>query len=113
MKEGPSSMRFFIANPRLGIRVPDPRMEWEQMTPGQRSQVLAQWEQIRGEIPERIVQIEAVINDKQEQMNVEESFERCCQLNSEIAEMAGTINDLLILYRMNQEMEPYGEDRHD
>lgn len=94
----------FAFDERLGIHIPDLPREWESYDRADREEMLEQWEQIRGRIPERIKQIERVIIEKQEQLNVEENFPRSCQLNSEIAELASTINDLHLWYRVNQEV---------
>lgn len=59
-----------------------------------------QWEQVRGNIPERIKEVETLINQKQYQLFEEEDFNISCIINSEIAELASVINDLWLLYRM-------------
>lgn len=94
----------FTFDERLGIHVPDLPREWEAYSLADREELLEQWEQIRGRIPERIKQIERVIIVKQEQLNGEENFAISCRLNSEIADLASTINDLHLWYRVNQEV---------
>lgn len=64
-----------------------------------------QWEQVRGNIPERIKEVETLINQKQYQLFEEEDFNISCIINSEIAELASVINDLWLLYRMDQSVE--------
>lgn len=64
-----------------------------------------QWEQVRGNIPERIKEVETLINQKQYQLFEEEDFNISCIINSEIAELASVINDLWLLYRMEQSVE--------
>ncbi len=64
--------------------------------------ILFQWEQVRGAIPDRIFELEDKINQKQAQLSNESDFPRSCELNSEIAELASIINDLWIWYRTNQ-----------
>ncbi|MDB5056081.1 MAG: hypothetical protein JWM44_4131 [Bacilli bacterium] len=91
-------------NKRLGIPIPEFKLEWEDYPFSVREQIIDEWEQIRGRIPQRIIEIEAVINLKQEQLNKEEHFPLACQLNTEIAECASTINDLHLWYRANQEI---------
>ncbi|MEV2532474.1 hypothetical protein ABND92_18120, partial [Paenibacillus larvae] len=50
--------------------------------------------------------LEKKIVRKQLQLYEEENFEISCRLNSDIAELASTINDLHIWFRLNQEIEP-------
>ncbi|MNI05098.1 hypothetical protein D3C73_580420 [compost metagenome] len=96
---------FFQYDERLGIELPVLEHEWESYSPEERSELLLAWEQIRGTIPDRIYKLEAVIIRKQNQLNHEDDFPVSCQLNSEIAELAGTINELNLWFRVNQELE--------
>jgi hypothetical protein len=94
----------FIYDQRLGIHLPELLFEWDSYPLRIREQVLDEWEQIRGSIPERVIQLEMIINQKQEALNREEHFPTACQLNTEIAECASIINDLHLWYRSNQEI---------
>jgi hypothetical protein len=94
----------FVYNKRLGIPIPELWEDWESYPISVREQIVDEWEQIRGRIPERIFELEKIINYKQSQLNVEEDFPHACKLNSEIAECASTINDLHLWYRANQEL---------
>ncbi|MFB0829767.1 hypothetical protein ACEU2D_09050 [Brevibacillus laterosporus] len=91
---------------RLGILIPFLYLEWEEYDPAERADILLQWEEIRSRIPDRVIALEAVINQKQAVLYQEEDFERSCELNSEIAELASTINDLNIWFRIQQDFEP-------
>ncbi|MEH7238115.1 hypothetical protein [Bacillus sp. JJ1562] len=93
---------YFHFDERLGILLPSLEKEWEEYKEETQQYILFQWENIRGHIPDRIAEIETVINKKQEQLGNELDFERSCKLNNEISECASTINDLWIWYRMNQ-----------
>ncbi|MFS0822409.1 hypothetical protein [Bacillus sp. 1P02SD] len=93
---------YFHFDERLGILLPYLEKEWEQYTEEAQQYILFQWEKIRGHIPDRISEIETVINKKQEQLGNEPDFVRSCELNNEISECASIINDLWIWYRMNQ-----------
>ncbi|MFD1779726.1 hypothetical protein ACFSFW_13760 [Fredinandcohnia salidurans] len=95
-------MDFFHFNDRLGILLPYLEKEWEEYTVETQQHILFHWEKIRGHIPDRIAEIETIINDKQEQLGNELDFVRSCELNNEISECASIINDLWIWYRMNQ-----------
>jgi hypothetical protein len=95
----------FLYNERLGIELPVLEQEWEEYSEKDRSDLLFRWEQIRGTIPDRIHKLEAVIIHKQSQLDREDDFPASCQLNSEIAELASTINDLHLWFRINQEVD--------
>lgn len=95
---------FFMFDARLGIHVPHITKDWEQYSMPDREAVVTQWEQIRGSIPEKIKEFEAIINAKQLLMNEAEDFVNCCRLNAEIAEMASRINDLHLWFRANQDV---------
>nr|WP_099362283.1 hypothetical protein [Fredinandcohnia onubensis] len=95
-------MDFFHFDDRLGILLPDLEKEWEEYTVETQQHILFHWEKIRGHIPDRIAEIETIINEKQEQLGNELDFVRSCELNNEISDCASIINDLWIWYRMNQ-----------
>ncbi|UOE93445.1 hypothetical protein [Alkalihalobacillus sp. LMS39] len=92
----------FLFNERLGIPLPHLYKEWDEYKVETQSAILLTWEKIRGRIPDRIEEIEITINRKQEQLNNEANFQRSCELNAEISELASIINDLWIWYRANQ-----------
>lgn len=96
----------FKREERLGILLPILYLEWEEYAPVERTDILFKWEEIRSRIPDRVIALEAVINQKQAQLYQEDNFERSCDLNSEIAELASTINDLNIWFRIQQDFEP-------
>lgn len=100
----------FQNDDRLGIKLPILDQSWNQYTLQAKEAILSEWEMIRGKIPDRIKELEDDINAKQEQLNTEENFERSCQLNSEIAELASVINDLWIWYRMNNDISGKGHE---
>lgn len=93
----------FILDGRLGIRIPNLTNEWEDYSNDERASILLEWEEIRSRIPDRIKELEFIINRKQRELSLEESFPRSCQLNSEIAELASVINDLHIWFRVQQD----------
>ncbi|WP_077619073.1 hypothetical protein [Bacillus sinesaloumensis] len=93
---------FFHFDERLGIFLPSLEKEWDEYTEETQNHILYQWEQFRGHIPDRIAEIETIINEKQEQLGNELNFIRSCELNNEISECASVINDLWIWYRTNQ-----------
>lgn len=93
----------FIYNERLRIYLPELHLYWEQYSEQERADILMEWEQIRGRIPDRIKDFESIIIKKQEQLNKEEDFIASCDLNFQISELASCINDLHLWYRLNQE----------
>lgn len=97
--------RQFRRDERLGICVPDLETYWEDLTLEQQEAVLARWELERGEIPERIVELERHIRQLQERMGQEEDFAACCRINDDISEMASRINDLNIWFRVRQDLD--------
>lgn len=94
----------FAIDDRLGIPLPQLELEWDQYSEADRSEILLRWEEIRGTIPDQVKKLEQIIIKKQAQLNVEENFKLSCQLNSEIAELAGTINELHLWFRVNQDI---------
>lgn len=92
----------FSFDQRLGILLPDLRVEWEEYSKETQQGILLQWEIIRGSIPDRIADLENTINWKQTQLSNEGNFPRSCQLNKEISELASVINDLWLWYRADQ-----------
>ncbi|MFB6467694.1 hypothetical protein ACE38V_12960 [Cytobacillus sp. Hz8] len=94
----------FKQDDRLGIPVPVLDKDWDEFSLETQQDILFHWETIRGSIPDRIAELEEQINLKQAQLYDESSFERSCELNSEIAELASVINDLWLWYRTNQDM---------
>ncbi|WP_078545101.1 hypothetical protein [Litchfieldia alkalitelluris] len=100
--------KHFKYNKRLGIPLPALVKEWESYTKEEQQKILLHWEGIRGKIPDRIAEIEEIINHKQTLLGNEQDFPRSCQLNAEISDHASVINDLWIWYRMNQNISNKG-----
>jgi len=97
--------RQFRRDERLGISVPNLEKYWEDLTAEEQEAVLERWELERGEIPERIVELEGQIRQLQERMGQEEDFAAVCRINDDIAELASRINDLNIWFRIRQELD--------
>jgi hypothetical protein len=93
---------FFSFNSRLGISIPDLQKPWYDYSDKDQQEIILTWETIRGRIPDRIGELETLINSKQAELNDENDFPRSCLLNSEISELASVINDLWLWYRTNQ-----------
>jgi hypothetical protein len=91
--------RYFSLNKRLGIELPMLEKAIEDYNQEIQHAVLFHWEKVRGAIPDRIAELETEINIKQKKMNKEEDIHTSATINSEIAELASIINDLLIWYR--------------
>lgn len=95
---------FFLEDVRLGIPIPNLELEWDEYSEIEQQSILFYWEKIRGKIPDRIAELEKIINQKQAELSDEGNFERSCQLNSEISELASIINDLWLWYRTHQDI---------
>lgn len=93
---------YFSYDDRLGIPVPELAMELAEYSIEIQQEILLNWEQIRGSIPDRIRDLEIQINQKQALLSNEGNFPRSCKLNTEIAELASIINDLWLWYRANE-----------
>jgi hypothetical protein len=93
---------YFSFDDRLGIHIPDLIMDLSEFSQEAQEEILLNWEQVRGSIPDRIRDLEIQINQKQALLSNESNFPRSCQLNSEIAELASIINDLWLWYRANE-----------
>ncbi|AGT33099.1 hypothetical protein M493_14300 [Geobacillus genomosp. 3] len=92
---------IFIDDKRLGIRLPHLDKPWDDYSADEQEAILLEWEAIRGLIPDRIAALERKIDEKQDELGRETDFERSCQLNAEVAELASIINDLWIWYRVS------------
>lgn len=95
----------FVWDERLGIPLPQLDKDFEDYSAQEQAELLLRWEEIRGTIPDRVKEIELVIILKQNQLNVEDDFVTSCRLNSEIAELASTINELHLWFRVHQDMD--------
>jgi hypothetical protein len=76
----------FVFDERLGIHVIELLQDWADYNKLEREEILYFWEQIRGRIPERVIQLEHIIIKKQEILNQEDVFADACRLNWEIAD---------------------------
>lgn len=90
---------LFLHDERLGISLPTFFNDLDGLEQETQNSLLFKWEKIRGTIPDRIAELERVINAKQTQLSEETDFGISCQLNDEIAELASVINDLWIWFR--------------
>lgn len=95
-------VEHFTYDERLGINIPTLAFDWEEYDIATQQVILDEWEKIRGHIPDRISELEQLINQKQAELENEANFKRSCQLNGEIAELASVINDLWIWFRVNE-----------
>lgn len=84
---------------RLGISIPDLEKNWKDYNQATQEEILSLWDEIRGNIPERIKELEQEINRKQALLNNEENFKFACELNTDISQLASIINDLWLWFR--------------
>jgi len=99
-----SPERHFAFDERLGIPVPQLRMDWDAFTPSEQSEIIYYWEMVRGRIPDRIFAFEKEIVALQQRLDDEERFDVVCDLTWEIADRASRINDLHLFFRLNQDV---------
>ncbi|MBD2863291.1 hypothetical protein [Paenibacillus oceani] len=98
----------FVYDERLGIGLPVLHDAWEALTEAERAELLHEWERVRGRIPDRIMQLEKTIVEKQNRLNTEDDFPTSCRLNTEIAELASCITDLHLWFRADQDVSVKG-----
>ncbi|NMD70753.1 hypothetical protein HHO41_10655 [Bacillus sp. DNRA2] len=94
---------YFFQDDRLGIPVPSLEKDWEEYNMMTQQEILFHWENIRGQIPDRISSLEKEIDKKLGDLANENDFMQSCRINNEIAELASVINDLWIWYRTSEE----------
>jgi hypothetical protein len=95
---------YFKLDERLQIKIPHFKKDWDEYNEEHQQLILLEWEQIRGKIPDRIFELERIINEKQAKLTNESNFQASCILNSEISDLASIINDLWIWYRTHQDV---------
>ncbi|WP_339062829.1 hypothetical protein [Tepidibacillus marianensis] len=88
----------FIYDDRLGIHIPDFKVDWVDLSLIEQMQVIDQWEKQRSKIPDRVKELEEKIMEKQDKM-FEIPFEEYVELHKEIIDMSSAINDLNIWFR--------------
>ncbi|MCA1056909.1 hypothetical protein LCM10_18240 [Rossellomorea aquimaris] len=96
--------RYFTFDNRLKIDLPRLEKDWSFYSSGVREAILFDWERIRGQIPDRIAEIETEIEELQDALGREEDFEESFRLNHEISERASEINDLWLWYRTRPDL---------
>ncbi|GAX88930.1 hypothetical protein [Effusibacillus lacus] len=109
-------MRYgFEYDERLGIKLPKLTVEWEELSPEERHEMILEWEKIKARIPDRIMELEREIDTRQLRVAQEEDWEAVCRLYGEIYSLASIINDLHIWTRVNQDfdMDPGTSEEHE
>jgi hypothetical protein len=89
----------FEFNERLGIPLPALEKDWEAYTLDEQSQILAMWEQIRAQIPDRIRFFERKFMETFESLNSVTNGDELAQLSTKLAEISSIINELNVWYR--------------
>ena len=97
---------MFQYDKRLGISVPAPDQEWLEYGADERQEIMHKWEMIRGKIPDRIHELEMLINEKQHALDHEDDFIQSCRLNTDISDLASIINDLWLWFRTVPDVYP-------
>jgi hypothetical protein len=92
----------FVHDERLGIPVPVLTHDWLDYSIAEQEAMIARWESIRARIPDRVKALEGVINQHQEEISVEEDWDRVCDHYEEVYRIASIINDLNIWMSIEQ-----------
>ncbi|WP_019638808.1 hypothetical protein [Paenibacillus fonticola] len=93
----------FVYDDRLDMHVPALDQPFETYNMNERLAMIEEWENIRGQIPTKVMALERLIERKLLEMGNENDFEKSCRINGEIAELASRIHDLQIWYRVSQD----------
>lgn len=96
----------FTYDTRLGIHLPDLKQEWEELSLEEQHEIIAEWERIKAKIPDRIIELECEINQRQDRVSKEDDWDTVCRLYKEIYTIASMINDLNVWARLDQELDP-------
>src|SRR4051794_20959810 len=73
-KEVQTVKEYFFYHDRLGIHLPAEDLDWDDLSDEIKAAILLRWEGIRGAIPDRIQNLEKIINKKQAQLSDESDF---------------------------------------
>ncbi|MBL0386517.1 hypothetical protein JJB07_07635 [Tumebacillus sp. ITR2] len=84
----------FVFNERLGIQIPVQHHEWHEYTRAEQEDLIHRWESIRSRIPDRIKELEEIIEDRQLKIAVEDDWDRVVELYEDVFFIASVINDL-------------------
>jgi hypothetical protein len=85
---------YFHLDTRLGIEVPNSDLPFEALPLSEQEAVLSHWERIRAMIPDRIRELEQVIEDLLAQIQLEEDWDAIVRRFDDISEIASRINEL-------------------
>lgn len=93
----------FRYDERLGISLPSLNKPWEEHSLAEQADILKEWEAHRSDIPTRVKELEKIIEHKQDSLSHEDDFQRSCQFNDEIVDLANTIHELNIWFGIQQD----------
>lgn len=93
----------FEYNERLGIEVPILYTKWEQYSQEEQFHIIYRWEKVRSQIPDRIKELEKMIQQRELKLQVEDDFSSFCQLSREISDLASRVIDLNLWFRTQEE----------
>lgn len=92
----------FVPDERLGIALPQLLQDWSLYTREEQALMIEEWERVKARIPDRVQELEAVINEKQLLASQEDDWDTVCDLYEKIYEIASIINDLNIWKNVEQ-----------
>ncbi|MCY0870543.1 MAG: hypothetical protein OWT27_08140 [Firmicutes bacterium] len=96
----------FRYDERLQMPVPALERDLYDYGEAERSEILVEWERIRGNIPAIISRFEEVIVATQDELHHTEDWEDTVRLMEKINDYASRIADLNILFRTEPEFHP-------
>lgn len=102
----------FVHDARLGIPVPVLERDWLDYSLAEQEAMIVRWEAIRARIPDRVHELEAIINKHQLAVGQEDDWDRVCELYEEIYRIASIINDLNIWMSIEQHTMTHEEVEH-
>ncbi|WP_227874256.1 hypothetical protein [Tumebacillus algifaecis] len=92
----------FVFDERLGIALPQLERDWNLYSRADQERMIETWEKVKARIPDRVHELEAVINVNQLQVSQEDDWDTVCDLYAEIYRIASIINDLNIWKNVEQ-----------
>lgn len=92
--------KYFVFDQRLDLFVPIKNIPWQALSYDETKAVEVYWETERGKIPTKIKELDRRMEQLQECLSREESFEKACEWNDSLSSLASIVNDLWLWYRI-------------
>jgi hypothetical protein len=102
----------FVLDKRLGICLPKLERDWLDYSLAEQQAMIEEWERIKARIPDRVQELEAVINEYQIKAAQEDDWDTVCSLYEEIYRIASIINDLNIWKNVEQYLSHPADEKY-